>query len=452
MAVAQESSPPAGSRSPASSRPPASRTADDNRSANTSNAPDNTGTTDDGSSVGNPQEGCPVAEPTPISCDDGQNSIYIPQTSLKCAHYACPPPKDENSNNGGNSSSGSSSPAVLPAVLGSVIPALIIAAGIGFYLHRRRARRRSMDAQHRDAKFMSSYNNLEENAFGGTMQPPGLFMSEHAGSEWAEPDSHGRDSSKSRASIPIIFSADLSARPSADNRETRLFAGDDSPAYRGTRLYNATTPDEAAPQWAAPSVVNLKQAAQMPQMVILTPSPASRPDTATGLKIDTASAQGAAVDAAHSDATPGSGTGSLTPEDRVLADVGADRASIASQISCAIHIERPPSAYSSGLQSIQDSASREALPAAVANNWESDSDDDLDSASESGGARDAARAWSSREPSLHDEQPAERVSGLDMPLSPNALLDFETSADESFSRDFFGSTGLFDDGSQAKQP
>ncbi|KAJ2691462.1 hypothetical protein H4R19_006364, partial [Coemansia spiralis] len=234
---------------------------------------------DNHTSVGNPADGCPAAEPNPITCDDGQDSVYIPETSLMCAHYSCPPPK--TSKPGGSNSNSNSSPksTVLAAVLGSVIPALIIAAGIAFYLHRRHTKRRSLEAHHQDAKYMSSYNNLEENAFGGTMQPPGAFLSQHAGGgEWADPDPHGSGAGfESRASIPIIFSADLSGPMSAESRGTQLFAGEKSPAYRETRLYSRATSGGDAHQWAAPSVVNLAQGLQMPQIAHL---PSSRPTTA----------------------------------------------------------------------------------------------------------------------------------------------------------------------------
>ncbi|KAJ2764753.1 hypothetical protein IWQ56_004368 [Coemansia nantahalensis] len=440
--------------------------------ASRSAAPDNP------TSIGSPDEGCPAAGPQPITCDDGQDSVYIPETTRQCAHYACPPPKGSGAANGGGSGSAPKS-VVLPAVLGSVIPALLIAAGAAFFVHRRRAKRRSLEAHHQDAKYMSSYNNLEENAFGGTMQPPGVFASQRAVSEWAEqdPQDHG-DYTQSRASIPIIFSADFSARPSGENRDTQLFAGSDSPAFRETRLYNTAAPDEGAAHWGAPNVVNVAQTLQMPQIVHLASAATSRPATADA---GAASAQDAAVE--------NSTTGSLPLGNRGASGVSTVRTSVVSQMPRIIQISRPESGHSAGARSSQNGpASHETPLSAAQASWESDSEFDLDSDRDEGrggngdsdhdsdssddigsdhGSANNDESDSDLDSGRNDDSDcdspgvdaaqADPHPGLALPTSPltsDTRLEFETPIDDSFSRDIFGSTGFFedDDGSQARRP
>ncbi|KAJ2452698.1 hypothetical protein EV183_002758 [Coemansia sp. RSA 2336] len=316
-------------------------------------------------------DACP--EPSPIACEDGQNPNYIPQSSVQCAHYVCPPAKPDNGD-GDNSGDSSSKSVVLPAVLGTIVPLAIIGVVVFLFLHYRRRNRRSIEAQHKDAKYMSSYNHLEEGA-----------LSPYSVSKWHE--SADADTSNSRASIPIIFSADMSQRPSEDNRETKLFGSEEGAAYRETRLYNGAASEEAR-KWAAPNVVNLPQVPQVPQV----------PQAgAPGLAIDTASVRAPKVTEmdAESPETPESPgitqiTSPVTTQPRI------------------VQVAKPQVIRTIGSEAAEQNSP--GSPLRVANNgWDSDSDEsDAESTRDSG------------------------VTGHDPPSNP---LPLELPQDESFSKD-----------------
>ncbi|KAJ2848264.1 hypothetical protein IWW36_003405 [Coemansia brasiliensis] len=297
------------------------------------------------------------SDPSPITCEDGQDPKYIPQSSVQCAHYVCPPAKPDNSNenNTGNSSSKS---VVLPAVLGTIIPLVIIGVGVFLFLHYRRRNRRSVEAQHKDAKYMSSYNHLEEGA-----------LSPYSVSKWHDPMAAEVDTSNSRASIPIIFSADMSQRPSEDNRETKLFGTEEGAAYRETRLYNGVASEEAR-KWAAPNVVNLPQ---MPQKVNIQQA-GSLQAGAPELAIDTTNVRIPHVTEMDAESPE-------TPESPEVTQISSP---ITTQPRI-VQVAKPQIIRTIGLESASEQASPGSPLRVADNGWDSDSDEsDAEAARDSG--------------------------------------------------------------------
>ncbi|KAJ2669306.1 hypothetical protein IWW42_004689 [Coemansia sp. RSA 1085] len=317
---------------------------------------------------------CP--EPSPITCEDGQKPNYIPQSSVQCAHYVCPSAKPDNSD-GNNSSDSSSKSVVLPAILGTIVPLVIIGVGVFLFLHYRRRNRRSIEAQHKDAKYMSSYNHLEEGA-----------LSPYSVSKWHE--STEADTSNSRASIPIIFSADMSQRPSEDNRETKLFGTEEGAAYRETRLYNGAASEEAR-KWAAPNVVNLPQ---MPQLLNVQKDGLQA--DAPKLAIDTANVRAPKVTEIEAESPE-------TPESPGITQITSP---VTTQPRI-VQVAKPQVIRTIGLESTEQNSP--GSPLRVANGWDSDSDEsDAESIRDSGVT-------------------GQRLSSNSLPL--------EIPQDESFSKD-----------------
>ncbi|KAJ2298913.1 hypothetical protein IWW55_004335 [Coemansia sp. RSA 2706] len=306
------------------------------------------------SSASVPDGGCPVAEPTPITCDDGQDSVYIPQTSAQCAHYMCPAAAAGDSNDSSGSSKTQS--VVLPAVLGTIIPLIAIGVGVFLYLHYRRRNRRSVESHRSDGKYMSGYNNLEE----GSVQSPGVFSSTYSASKWRESVFQEPGTEGSRASIPIIFSADYSQRPSEDNRETKLYSTAEGAPYRETRLYNAASASEEARKWAAPNVVNMPQMPQMPQKVVVNSS---------GLEINTADVRNKAPEPDADALSPD------TPESPGITQLSSP---VTTQLPRIVQVGKPQI-----IRAIEAESNLEQMspgsPLRVADNgWDSDSDIDVD--------------------------------------------------------------------------
>ncbi|KAJ1647801.1 hypothetical protein LPJ64_000835 [Coemansia asiatica] len=252
--------------------------------------------------VNNVSDGCPN-EPESVTCDAGQTAQYIAQNSVQCAHYICK--SNSNSSNNQDSNGSSKKSVLLPAVLGSVIPLAAIAAGIVFFLHRRHRKQRSMDAQHEGAKYMSSYNNLEDDGYANGPMSPSLYSSTYSASKWRDSAMRDTEITDSHASIPIIFSSDQGGDQPYGARETKLFNGGETPAYRETKLYNHSAQTEESRQWAAPNVVNLKQ---KPQLVVLNGSAASPALKVDNNKTRELSSNDSSCSNSESPATP------LTPE------------------------------------------------------------------------------------------------------------------------------------------
>ncbi|KAJ1939225.1 hypothetical protein GGF37_004481, partial [Kickxella alabastrina] len=107
------------------------------------------------------RDSCPSSDPTQFPCEAGLSSYYIPQSSLECAHFICQVDSNTVQVITTDSETTQKKSVALPAVLGTVIPVGIIGAGVLLFLLRRRHKKqRAMDAQHEDARYMSSYNNL----------------------------------------------------------------------------------------------------------------------------------------------------------------------------------------------------------------------------------------------------------------------------------------------------
>ncbi|KAJ2910801.1 hypothetical protein GGI21_000498 [Coemansia aciculifera] len=257
--------------------------------------------------TGHPQAGCP-SDPSPLACPSGQTSYYVPQNSEQCAHYICSISSGNGGSDGGGSSSSSKQSVVLPAVLGSVLSAIAIGFGAFYYIVRRKRAGRADDAQHQDAKYMSSYNNLGDDGFGANPRSPGAYSSTYSVSKWRDAAFPAPGSPRSHSSIPIIFSQENSAEFAHGARETKLYNGAHEAAFRETRLYPATAPTDDARKWAAPNVVNVKQ---KPQLVVLDNS-LSSVLSAGELEIDTANARG--LRSASSDTKTYSSTTSNTSE------------------------------------------------------------------------------------------------------------------------------------------
>ncbi|KAJ2656065.1 hypothetical protein IW148_005782 [Coemansia sp. RSA 1199] len=271
-------------------------------------------------------EGCPT-EPTPVTCDDGQRPNYIPQTSTQCAHYLCPAPQADNSD--ANSSTSKAKSVVLPAVLGTLVPLIAIGVGVYLILHYRRRSRRAAEAQHQDAKYMASYNNLDE----GSVRSPDVFSSTYSATKWR--DSVFNDGS--RASIPIIYSE--------DSRETKLYGAEESKAYRETRLYNTSE---------APKAAIVPQVPQMPQMVVLG---ASGPPS---LVIDTAGLRATASDA-------------LSPETPDSPGITQLSSPVTTQLPRIVQVGKPQV-----IRTLAEDQPAPGSPLRVADNgWGSDADSDI---------------------------------------------------------------------------
>ncbi|KAJ2082763.1 hypothetical protein H4R24_001360 [Coemansia sp. RSA 988] len=410
----------------------------------------------DSSSIGNPQNGCPADGPTPITCKDGQDSVYVSQTSLQCAHYLCPPSKDKTNNDEDADSSTTTRSVIIPAVLGTVIPLAAIVAGIFFYLHRRNRNRQSIDGNHQESKYMSGYNNLDENAFGGYMRSPDGHSSGYSVTKWRDSALQEANASDSRASIPIIFSAEYSGRPSADNsRETKLYNEDEAAPYRETRLYSGAASAEDVPKWAAPSVVNLNQMPQTPQMVVLNrPNGESRPETAASrLEIDTAGARGV-LSAGTNRASKDSGI-NADPSDNLQTPGSGDSPGV-TEITTSVGTEMPRIVQvvkSQATRAVDSEISQEQpvpnSPLRVSNNgWDSDSDYDSDSSSDNNSnALNSKQSMDRRLsdlPQIHNELPAKNVGN-------SSQLQFETTLDDSFSKDVLAATNIFAEDNLSKK-
>ncbi|KAJ1764525.1 hypothetical protein IW139_005867 [Coemansia sp. RSA 353] len=271
-------------------------------------------------------EGCPT-EPTPITCDDGQKSNYIPQTSTQCAHYSCPAAQADNSD--ANSGSSKAKSVVLPAVLGTLIPLVAIGVGVYLILHYRRRSRRAAEAKHQDAKYMASYNNLDE----GSVRSPDVFSSTYSATKWR--DSVFNDGS--RASIPIIYAE--------DSRETKLYGAEESAAYRETRLYNTSE---------APKATIVPQVPQMPQMVVLG---ASGPPS---LAIDTVGLRATAND-------------TLSPETPDSPGITQLSSPVTTQLPRIVQVGKPQI-----IRTLAEDQPAPGSPLRVADNgWGSDADSDI---------------------------------------------------------------------------
>ncbi|KAJ2800872.1 hypothetical protein H4R20_003900 [Coemansia guatemalensis] len=416
------------------------------------------------SSIGNPQNGCPADGPKPITCKDGQDAVYVSQTSVQCAHYMCPPAKDQSDSNDDSDSSSKTKSVIIPAVLGTVIPLVAIAAGVFFYLHRRNRNRQSTDGHHQDAKYMSGYNNLDENAFGGYMRSPDGLSSGYSVSKWRDSAAQDANASGSRASIPIIFSAEYSGRPSAENsRETKLYNEDEAAPYRETRLYSGAASAEDVRKWAAPSVVNLNQMPQtpqmpqMPQMVVLNQSNGeSRPGTAASrLEIDTAGARG--VLGAGANRTSNDSGINADPSGNLQTPGSGDSPGV-TEITTSIATEMPRIVQvgkTQATRAVETGAGQEQAapgsPLRVSNNgWDSDSDYDSDSSNgEDSNALNSKKSTdhgTSDVPQLHGEQHTKEMGN-------GSQLQFETTPDDSFSKDVLAATNIFaEDNSQPRKP
>ncbi|KAJ2616118.1 hypothetical protein H4S08_000931 [Coemansia sp. RSA 1365] len=431
--------------------------------SDTANKGEDNNTDDSSSSIGNPQNGCPADGPKPITCKDGQDSVYVSQTSVQCAHYMCPPAKSESDDNEDSDSNSKTRSVIIPAVLGTVIPLVVIATGIFFYLHRRNRSRESMDGHHHDSKYLSGYNNLDENAFGGYMRSPDNLSSGYSISKWRDSAAQDVHTSGSQASIPIIFSAEFSARPSDDNnRETKLFNEDEAAQYRETRLFSSTASAEDVRKWAAPSVVNLNQMSQtpqvpqMPQMVVLNhPNGESRPTTATShLEIDTAGARnlvaegtnrtssdsGINADPSANSQTPGSGDSPIVTE---------ITASVATEMPRIVQVGKTQATRAVEPGNNQEQAVP-GSPLRVSNNgWDSDSDYDSDSSSDKDSDVLNSKQTIDRglldNPQIHGERPLKE-------LENSSQLQFETTPDDSFSKDVLAATNIFSEDSQPRKP
>ncbi|PIA18456.1 hypothetical protein COEREDRAFT_13994 [Coemansia reversa NRRL 1564] len=419
--------------------------------------------TDDSSSIGNPQNGCPADGPKPITCEDGQDSVYVSQTSVQCAHYMCPPAKDKSDDNEDGDSDSKTRSVIIPAVLGTVIPLVVIATGIFFYFHRRNRNRESMDRHYHDSKYLSGYSNLDENAFGGYMRSPNDLSSGYSISKWRDSAAQDAHTSGSQASIPIIFSAEYSARPSADNsRETKLFNEDEAAQYRETRLFSGTASAEDVRKWAAPSVVNLNQmpqtpqTPQMPQMVILNhPNGESRPTTATShLEIDTAGARDPLAAGAN---RTSSDSGINADPSANLQTPGSGDSPVVTEITTTAATEMPRIVQVGKTQATRavepENNQEQAVPGSplrVSNNgWDSDSDYDSDNSS--GKDSDVLNSKQTMDrglldnPQIHSKQPLKD-------LESSSQLQFETTPDDSFSKDVLAATNIFSEDGQPRKP
>ncbi|KAJ1889593.1 hypothetical protein LPJ66_007951, partial [Kickxella alabastrina] len=219
------------------------------------------------------RDSCPSSDPTQFPCEAGLSSYYIPQSSLECAHFICQVDSNTVQVITTDSETTQKKSVALPAVLGTIIPVGIIGAGVLFFLLRRRHKKqRAMDAQHEDARYMSSYNNLIDDSSANGARSNRAYSSTYSVSKWRDSAMRAPETPGSHASIPIIFSAE--------------YNGDQALGYRETKLYNTGAQANETGQWASPNVVNLKQ---KPQLVVLGANTTTF--TGTDLGVDTTNVQ-----------------------------------------------------------------------------------------------------------------------------------------------------------------
>ncbi|KAJ2466849.1 hypothetical protein GGI02_004234 [Coemansia sp. RSA 2322] len=316
-----------------------------------------------------------------VAQNSGQTALYVAQNSVDCAHYICSAVGD-GGDSGSNSGSPTTKSVVLPAILGSLLPAIAIGFGIVFYISRRRKAERTTDAQHQDAKYMSSYNNLADDTFGADPRSPGAYSSTYSVSKWRDSAFPAPGSPHSHASIPIIFSQENSAEFQHGSRETKLYDGAQESAYRETRLFTASASSENHPrQWAAPNVVNVKQ---KPQLVVLDSSTVSTVAGA-GLAVSTAGIRDLQADDSDSASDSDSDTSSPatpytpdTPDTPDTPNVSEASAPATTQMPRIVQVGRPLM-----IRALESSQKQEQLspnsPLRVENNgWDSESDAESD--------------------------------------------------------------------------
>ncbi|KAJ2537770.1 hypothetical protein EV175_006622, partial [Coemansia sp. RSA 1933] len=214
---------------------------------------------------------------------------------------------------------------------------------------------------HSDAKYMTDYNSLEDNAFGGNgMHIPDAYSSTYSISKWR--DSEHPDNLGSHASIPIIFSAEYSID------QINGSSSSSGAAYRETRLYNADASAEDSRKWASPNVVNVKQ---KPRLVVLGGS-ASASSMSAALEIDTANIHSnAAHDAmGGGSASTGTPTSPETPESMAIAAKAS--AATTTQMPRIVQIGNPQAARA--VEADVGSQTPGSPLRSVANGWDSESE------------------------------------------------------------------------------
>ncbi|KAJ1891284.1 hypothetical protein LPJ66_007010 [Kickxella alabastrina] len=354
------------------------------------------------------RDSCPSSDPTQFPCEAGLSSYYIPQSSLECAHFICQVDSNTVQVITTDSETTQKKSVALPAVLGTIIPVGIIGAGVLFFLLRRRHKKqRAMDAQHEDARYMSSYNNLIDDSSANGARSNRAYSSTYSVSKWRDSAMRAPETPGSHASIPIIFSAE--------------YNGDQALGYRETKLYNTGAQTHETGQWASPNVVNLKQ---KPQLVVLGGNATTF--TGTGLGVDTTNVQ----------VLPPGGQNSstqITPDTPLTPE--APFASAVSDMATPVTPQMPSVAQVNRLQGNRaiESVQNQDQPApgsplrVLDNGWDSDADGPEYYSESEGSGSDAEESDSESEESDSDSE----ESGSDSEESGSDSEESGSEAEES---------------------